>query len=142
MGIGSSSSKVREENPSNYDFGKAVDKSITSQEGNYILYLFEYKTNSDDNGGSSNIVLYNPVFSTKCFQLLELTDTVEAKDKFRYTKNFQFISCNAALLKMVTMSLASPQNYDNEAIHQPLIVVEKTLLLDAIALYYHRIAEI
>jgi len=83
MGIGSSSSEVKEENPSIYDFGKAVDKSITSQEGNYLLYLFECKTNSDNNGGSLSIVLYNPVFSAKCFHLLELTDTSEAKEKFR-----------------------------------------------------------
>ena len=103
MGIGSSSSEVKEENPSTYDFGKAVDKSITSQEGNYLLYLFECKTNSDNNGGSLSIVLYNPVFSAKCFHLLELADTSEAKEKFRYAEMFQLLY--VAMLRCLKQSL-------------------------------------
>lgn len=79
MGIGSSSSNVTEENPVRYDFSKAFDKSMKSQEGNYILFLFENNT-----GGCFEIVLYNPIFSAKSFRLLEIQDSSEAKENFRY----------------------------------------------------------
>ena len=105
MGLMSSSSKVTEEIPSSYDFQKAVGKSISSQQGNYIIYLFDNKGHINNNDGRFSIVLYNPMFSAKCFRLLELHDTNEAKEKFRYMNIILFISCNAAFLKNLSLSL-------------------------------------
>ena len=91
MGLGSSSSKVKEEDPKKYEFLKAIDKAIKSQEGNYILYLFQNNGKNNSNGGSFCIVLYNPIFSDKCFRLLELNDTGGVKDKFRYIMTYPLI---------------------------------------------------
>ena len=87
MGIGSSASKATEVNPSSYNFSKALEKSITSQEGNYVLYLFENKEGVQNNGGCFEIILYNPIYSAKCFRLLVLNDSSEAKEKLRYKSN-------------------------------------------------------